>query len=123
MAIRSVYFPLFFMSQAQWLRRAGLAVLAVLLLWLLGWLLVPSLLKAQFQDQLSEQLGRRVTVGHINFKPWSLELEVRDLAIAQVHVADTLVAAPAQLYVQQVYINMAIWRFSRCYAGLQWWTR
>lgn len=31
----------------------------------------------------SEKLGRRVTVGQVDFKPWSLELTLKGLAIAK----------------------------------------
>lgn len=51
-------------------------------LWALAWVIVPPLLKSQAEKIASEQLGRKLTVGTINFKPWTLELELRDIVIA-----------------------------------------
>ena len=65
-----------------WLRRLVWGLGALLLLWLAAWLLVPPLLKQQIEKSASEQLGRKVTVGQIDFKPWTLELTLQDLAIA-----------------------------------------
>ena len=65
-----------------WARRAAWTVGVVLALWALAWLAVPPLLKHQVQKVASEKLGRTVTVGAVDFKPWSMELTVSDLAIA-----------------------------------------
>jgi len=93
----------------------GLAVLGLLLLWLATWLAVPPILKSQLQSHLGEQLGRLVTIGQVDFKPWSLELEVRDLAIAQASglaaplAQDTATpGADAQVQIKRLYINMAL---------------
>ena len=63
-------------------------------LWLITWVAVPPIAKSQIQKIASEKLGRQVTVGKIDFKPWTLELTVDDLSIAtrdgsqpQFHVA------------------------------------
>ncbi|MFY8042799.1 MAG: hypothetical protein ACOVOD_07720, partial [Rhodoferax sp.] len=66
-----------------WLRRLAYALGALLLLWGLAWALVPTIAKSQAQTRLSALLGRAVTVGAIEFSPWSLELTVRDLAVAK----------------------------------------
>jgi len=65
-----------------WLRRAAWAAAALLLLWLVTWLGLPALVKWQAPLRLSEALGRAVTIGDVGFKPWSLKLNVDDLAIA-----------------------------------------
>lgn len=70
-----------------WLRRLIWAVAALMTIWLLAWLGVPPLLKTQLQSRLSDQLGRRVTVGAVDFKPWTLELTVRDLVVARADAA------------------------------------
>lgn len=58
-------------------------LLALLLgLWGLAWLGGPPLLKWQLQKQASEALGRVVTVDRVNLRPWSLELEVIGLKVA-----------------------------------------
>jgi len=88
--------PLF---HRPWLRRAAWGLVSLLLLWLLGWLALPPLIKTQLESRLGEQLGRKVTVGRVDFKPWTLELTLTDVAVA--HQAD----ASAQLAFQRVYID------------------
>lgn len=63
------------------LKRLGWAVLAVLGLMALAWVGVPPLLKSQIEQHASAALGRPVTVGRIDFKPWTLELSAEQLAI------------------------------------------
>ena len=60
----------------------ALAMLALLLVWLLSWLSLPALVKGPLERIASEQLGRTVTVGGIDFEPWSLEFALRDVAVA-----------------------------------------
>ncbi len=66
----------------KWARRAAWAVAGVLTLWVLGWLAVPPLLRHQVQKIASEKLGRTVTLGAVDFKPWTMELTLSDLAVA-----------------------------------------
>ena len=69
-----------------WLRRAVWGAAGVLVLSLLAsltaWLALPALLKWQAEKRLTEALGRSVSIGKVEFKPWSLELTVSDLAVA-----------------------------------------
>ncbi len=65
----------------KWLRRFAWAGLALIVLWVLAWAIVPPLLKSQAQQRLSEMLGRSVTLGEVGFSPWSLELTLRDIVI------------------------------------------
>ncbi|MES2098520.1 MAG: DUF748 domain-containing protein [Pseudomonadota bacterium] len=65
-----------------WLRRLAWGVGAVLLLWVAVWLAIPPLLKWQVPLRASEALGRTVTLGDVSFHPWSLDLNLHDLAIA-----------------------------------------
>src|SRR5262252_1504766 len=65
----------------KWLRRLGIAVACVLALWVVLWLAMPPLLKWQGQQRLTEKLGRPVTIGSVDFRPWSLEVALRDLTI------------------------------------------
>jgi hypothetical protein len=51
-------------------------------LWALAWAVVPPLLKSQLEKIASEQLGRTLSIGKIDFKPWTLELELRDVVLA-----------------------------------------
>ena len=64
-----------------WIRRLAWAAAALLALGIVSWLAVPPLLKWQVQLRLSEALGRSVTIGKVDFKPWALELAVGDLVI------------------------------------------
>jgi Domain of Unknown Function (DUF748) len=64
-----------------WLRRAAWVVGAVLLLWLVAWLAVPPLLKWQLPLRASEALGRPVTLGAANFKPWDMALTLDDVTV------------------------------------------
>jgi hypothetical protein len=94
----------------KWLRRFFWAVLALLLVWGIGWLALPPLLKTQLETRLSEQLGRQVTLGKIEFKPWSLELTLLDFKVAQAAVVATASVAPQaevlpQLFVKRLYID------------------
>lgn len=67
---------------SPWFRRLAWGLGALLALWALAWAAVPALAKSQAQSRLGELLGRQVTVGSIAFSPWSLELTVRNLAVA-----------------------------------------
>ena len=70
------------LKSKAWLRRTVWSVLAVLVLWALGWLALPPLLRSQGQKLASEALGRDVRIGRIEFVPWSLQLTVHDVAVA-----------------------------------------
>lgn len=83
----------------RWLRRAAWVLAGWLLLCALGWLALPPLTKHFAQKAASEQLGRTVSIGAIDFKPWTLELTLTDLVIAG---AD---GAPDQLRVQRIYLD------------------
>ena len=67
----------------RWVRRAVGALAGWVVVCLVAWLAVPPLLKAQLQQRASEQLGRAVTVGRVDFRPWTLELTMHDLRVAQ----------------------------------------
>lgn len=69
-------------KQNKWVRRGIVAVLVLLAFWVIAWLAVPPIAKSQLQKIASEKLGRQVTVGKIDFKPWTLELTLNDLRIA-----------------------------------------
>jgi len=70
------------LKQNKWMRRGIVALLVLLALWAIAWLAVPPIVKSQIQKIASEKLGRQVTVGKIDFKPWTLELALNDLSIA-----------------------------------------
>jgi uncharacterized protein involved in outer membrane biogenesis len=88
----------------QWQRRLAWALGGWLLLWALAWLAVPPLLKSQLEKIASDKLGRRVTVGAVDFKPWSLELTLSELAVARSGAAPGAPALP-QLSIKRIYID------------------
>ncbi|MGH6627962.1 MAG: DUF748 domain-containing protein, partial [Burkholderiaceae bacterium] len=83
----------------KWFRWAVWAAAGVAVLWGLGWLAVPPLVKSQAEKLASEQLGRRVSIGAVDFKPWTLELTLSDLTVA------TADGASAQLQVRRFYLD------------------
>lgn len=90
-------------------RRFVYAIAVLLGIWLLAWLALPPLAKWQGEKIASEQLGRKVSIGAVEFKPWSLELSVRDVAVAGPG------GGPAQLTVKRVYADAeveSIWRLA-----------
>lgn len=68
--------------QRYWFRALWGNVLVWLLLCVLAWLLAPGLIKSQVESRASEQLGRQVTVGSVDFRPWTLELTLNDISMA-----------------------------------------
>ncbi len=87
------------LKQNKWVRRGVVALAGLLLLWLLLWLAVPPIAKSQIQKIASEQLGRQVTIGKVDFKPWSLEVAIEDLRIAGAG------EGPAQVEVRRLYAD------------------
>lgn len=95
------------LHHSKWLRRLAVALAAVLLLWGLAWLALPPWLKSQLETRLGEQLGRQVSLGRIEFKPWSLELTLHDFKIAQAGAGAGAAPGEAlpQLSVKRLYID------------------
>ncbi|WP_162580836.1 DUF748 domain-containing protein [Variovorax sp. PBS-H4] len=87
------------LKQNKWVRRAVLALLVLLVFWLVAWLAVPPIAKSQIEKIASEKLGRQVTVGKIDFKPWTLELALDELRIA------TADGSRSQLAVSRIYAD------------------
>ncbi len=85
----------------RWARRVVGSVVVLMLGILVAWLAVPPLVKWQLEKQATAQLGRQVTVGRVQFSPFSLELSLHQLQIAS---AD---GTFSQLAVQRVYVNAA----------------
>ncbi len=67
----------------KWHRRVAWAAGAWLLLWALAYVAVPFAVKWQLETTGSEKLGRQVSVRAVEFKPWTLELTIHDLALAK----------------------------------------
>lgn len=64
------------------MKRLLWALFAWFAVWALLWLAVPPLAKRTIEKQGTEALGRTVTVGALDFRPWSLQLSLTDLAVA-----------------------------------------
>lgn len=78
---------------------AAWAVGVTLLVWLLAWWLVPLVAKPQLEKRASDLLGRVVTVGRVDFLPWTLELSLHDIAVARA------TGSVPQLEVRRLYID------------------
>ncbi len=87
------------LTPSVWKRRAAFCVGGLFLLWALAWLAVPPLLKSQIEAQGSAALGRKLTLGAVDFKPWTLELTLTDLAIS------TADGKASQFKVARVYVD------------------
>ncbi len=85
--------------------RRGLLVVVlvvVALVWSAAWFYVPAIVASQAEKAAADKLGRRLTLGHVAFNPWTLELTIDDLAVAGAS-ADAL----PQLQVKRIYANAA----------------
>ena len=109
-------FSLSSLFRQRWVRLIACAVAGLAALWLLAWLLVPWLVHTQVEHRGTERLGRQVTVGQVVFRPWSLELDLQDVAVAS---AD---GASQQLQVSHIYIDAALlslWKWAPVIDALQ----
>ena len=86
----------------RYLRAAAILLAALVFLFCVAWWGVPHLVRHQLETQASERLGRAVTAGRIDFRPWRLELRMHDLA-----VAGPAPGAPPQLTVDAVRLRLA----------------
>ena len=85
--------------QNKWARRCAWGVGGLVAVWAVAWLAVPPRVKSQVEKAASAQLGRKVTLGGVDFKPWTLELTLSDLAIA------TADGSADQLRIKRLYID------------------
>ena len=83
----------------QWQRRGRWFLGILVVVWLLAWLAVPPLAKRLIEEMGSAALGRTVTIGSVDFHPWSLELTLHDLAIA------TADGRTKQLSIARIYLD------------------
>lgn len=90
----------------RWRRRALLSVWVILLLWLISWAAVPRWVQWQIEKQGLQLLGRVVKVEHVEFRPWSLRLMLRNLQIAKAGAPDAL--KQPQLKVAEIEVNGAL---------------
>ncbi|WP_298233449.1 DUF748 domain-containing protein [uncultured Azohydromonas sp.] len=97
---------------ARWL---AALVIALGVLWLLGALALPPLLKWQLQQRGSELLGRELRVDGIRFTPWNLRLTVEGITLAGTAAPQAEgAAAPApQAQIERLLLNLE--------ASSLWW--
>src|SRR3954465_13540461 len=70
----------------RWVRRTVIAVAGgVALFTLFGFFALPPIIRRVAERQISEQLGRRASIGRTRVNPFALALEIDDL---QVYEAD-----------------------------------
>lgn len=107
------------LTSNRWLRRLIWSVLALLLLWLLLWAVVPWVAKSQLEKRAAEKLGRGVHVGKIEFAPWAMSITLHDLVIDRAikkvadgsdvesvsEQKDLKSAAEPQLEIKRIFIN------------------
>ncbi|MBX9612485.1 MAG: DUF748 domain-containing protein [Burkholderiales bacterium] len=86
-------------TNSPWRRRLAWALAGLVVVWAVGWLAVPPILKSQAEKMAGQQLGRKVSIGAVDFKPWTLELTVTDLAVA------TADGTGEQLKIGRIYID------------------
>ena len=102
--------------QNRWLRRLVWLVAGVLVLWALGWLVAAPLMRSVGEKWATQKLGRQVSIGKVDFRPWSLELTIQDLAIASAS------GDVPQVQIQRIYMNAALqslWRLAPVVDALQ----
>src|SRR3954451_9745175 len=78
-----------FLPSRVWLVRFAITVGVTAALIGIAWLAVPPIVRGQVESRLTETLGRKATVGAVDFNPFSLRLTLRKLV-----VADPAAAAP-----------------------------
>ena len=66
----------------RWLRRIAYALGGIALLFVIVWVAVPPLVRAQLESRLTDALGRPTTVESVAFDPFRVRLTIRKLAIA-----------------------------------------
>ncbi|MGQ2979338.1 MAG: DUF748 domain-containing protein, partial [Polaromonas sp.] len=97
------------MRSPRWQRRLAWGAGSLLMVWLLAWAAVPGLLKWQLETAGSQKLGRQLTVGKVDFRPWSLELTLHDLVLAKAGASPVaspeLAQGSPQLSIKRLYID------------------
>jgi uncharacterized protein involved in outer membrane biogenesis len=83
--------------------RLGIAVLVFAVLWSTAWFIVPPIVRSQAEQAAMDKLGRHLTLGHVAFNPWTLELTATDIVLAGASAG-----APAQLEVKRVHADAAL---------------
>ncbi|NML14358.1 DUF748 domain-containing protein [Azohydromonas caseinilytica] len=96
-------------------RIAAALAIALGVLWLLGALALPPLLKWQLQQRGSALLGRELSVQSVRFTPWNLQLTLRGIALAGAAPREAAAAEPQppQLQIERLMLNLeasSLWK-------------
>jgi len=70
-----------FAPALPWLRGLFWLGASVLVLWGLGWLLLPPIIRHQLETAATDKLGRQVRVERVAFTPWTLRLALHGLSV------------------------------------------
>lgn len=98
----------FLRNKKLW-RGVGWAAVAVLALWLLTWLSFPWAAKHLIEKQGSQALGRALTVGKVEFSPWTMELALHDLALAGADGQPEPQVSIARIYIDAELSSLLRW--------------
>lgn len=98
----------FWRSATLW-RRLGWGAAAVVALWLLTWLSFPWAAKQLIEKQGSQALGRALTVGKVEFSPWTMELSLHDLALAGADGQPEPQVSIARIYIDAELSSLLRW--------------
>lgn len=98
----------FWRNKKIW-RGLGWAAAAVVVLWLLTWLSFPWAAKQLIEKQGSQALGRALTVGKVDFSPWTMELALHDLALAGVDGQPEPQVSIARIYIDAELSSLLRW--------------
>lgn len=100
----------------RWSRPVAWFLGCLLALWLMAWLIVPPVARAQIEKYASQALGRAVTVARVEFLPWTLEATVHGLSIASQD------GKTSQVQVARIYLDaelQSLWRLAPVIDALQ----
>ena len=103
------------MLHITWLRRLAWGLAVCLGLGALAWSALPPLLKSQAEQRGSDALGRRLSIGTLDFKPWTLELGASEIRVASADGQST------QLSIARIQAKLelqSLWRLAPVLDGL-----
>ena len=85
------------------LRYAVATALVIAVLWSAAWFYVPSIVNSIAGKLVEQKIGRHLSLGHVEFNPWTLELTLDDVVLA-----GAAAGSPPQLQVKRIHANAAI---------------
>ena len=98
-----------FLRKKKLWRGLGWTAAGVVGLWGLTWAGLPWAAKHLIEKQGSQALGRALTVGAVEFSPWSMELTLRDLALAAADGQSDPQVSIARIYIDAELSSLLRW--------------